>query len=143
MTAPTYMSGMLFTKAHKLVRDRVYELLGMYQLTPTLWSLLSIVMRAPDGIRSSVVASELAVKPPMVTMMADDLIALGLLRRVPHHTDGRVKLLLPTAKGKKIAKEVENKLSGEIGYLLSGVSHAEVLTFQKVLQSIIVKSGEV
>jgi DNA-binding MarR family transcriptional regulator len=137
MTAPTYMSGLLFTKAHRLVRERIYTLLELYELTPTLWSLFSMIQRSDEGIRSSNVAKELGVKPPMITMMADTLIEQGLIQRLPHHTDGRVKLLTPTSKGKKIAKEIENKLSGEIGYLMSGLSAQEILTFQKVLTTII------
>lgn len=137
MTNPTYLSGQLFTKAHRLVRERIYDLLEMYELTPTLWSLLSMILKAEEGVRSSVLARELGVKPPMITMMADDLIALELIRRVPHHTDGRVKLLTVTAKGKKLAKEIENKLSGEIGYLLNGLSIEEITIFQKTLSTII------
>ncbi|HWT55444.1 MAG TPA: MarR family transcriptional regulator [Candidatus Microsaccharimonas sp.] len=137
MTIPSYQSGLLFTKAHRLVRERVYTVLELYQLTPTLWSLLSMVLREPDGIRSATVAKELGVKPPMVTMMADSLIELELIQRVPHHTDGRVKLLAVTAKGKKIAKEVENKLNGEIGYLMKGLSPQDIATFQHVLVTII------
>lgn len=137
MTAPTYMSGLLFTKAHRLVRERIYALLEMYDLTPPLWSLFSMIQRSEEGIRSSNLAKELGVKPPMITMMADTLIEQGLIRRLPHHTDGRVKLLTTTSKGKKLSKEIENKLSGEIGYLMSGLTTQEVLTFQKVLTTII------
>lgn len=137
MTTPSYQSGLLFTKAHRLVRERIYTLLELYQLTPTLWSLLSIVQREHDGVRSATVAKELGVQPPMVTMMADSLIELDLIQRIPHHTDGRVKLLATTAKGKKLAKEVETKLNGEIGYLMGGLSQQDILTFQKVLNAII------
>lgn len=137
MTNPTYVSGMLFTKAHRLVRERIYTLLEFYGLTPTLWSLISIITRAEEGVRSATLATELGVKPPMITMLADTLIEQGLIRRVPHHTDGRVKLLTITPKGKKTVKEVENKLSGEIGYLLHGLNPSEIATFQKILQTII------
>jgi DNA-binding MarR family transcriptional regulator len=131
------MSGLLFTKAHRLVRERIYNLLELYELTPTLWSLLSMIQRSEEGIRSSTLAKELGVQPPMVTMMADTLIELGLIRRLPHHTDGRVKLLTTTPKGKRLAKEIENKLSGEIGYLMSGLTAQEIMVFQKVLTTII------
>lgn len=137
MTAPTYMSGLLFTKAHRLVRERIYDLLELYQLTPQLWALLSMIHRSDEGIRSSKLAKELGVKPPMITMMADTLIELGLINRLPHHTDGRVKLLTTTSKGKKFSKEIENKLNGEIGYLMSGLTIQEIQVFQKVLTTII------
>jgi DNA-binding MarR family transcriptional regulator len=137
MTSPTYLSGLLFTKAHNLVRQRVYGLLEAYDLTPTLWSMLSIIIRSVEGKRSSLIAQDIGVQPPMVTMMADTLIELKLIRRVAHHTDGRVKLLVATSKGKKVAKEVENKLNGEIGYLMSGLTAHEITVFTKALNTII------
>lgn len=137
MTTPSYISGLLFTKAHKLVRTRIYEILDAYRLNPTLWSVLSAAVRSDNGIRQSAVAKQLGVKPPMVTLLADELINLDLVRRIPHHTDGRVKLLIPTAKGSKAAVEIERKLDGEIRYLLGGLSHPEIQTFQKVLETII------
>jgi DNA-binding MarR family transcriptional regulator len=137
MTAPTYLSGMLFTKAHRLVRGRVYDLLETYDLNPTLWSLLSIVSQAIDGVRSSVVAEQIGVKPPMVTLLADQLVEQGLLRRVSHHTDGRVVILVVSSKGKRLVKEVEEKLGSQIAQLMNGLTAAEIQAFQKSLLTII------
>jgi DNA-binding MarR family transcriptional regulator len=137
MTNPTYISGLLFRKAHRLVRTRVGDLLEVYGLNPTSWSLLSVAYKYPDGIRSSVVAHQLGVKPPLVTMLADELIGRKLLRRAVHHTDGRVRMLVISAKGKKLASEIETKLNAEIGYLLSGLSTDEINTFQRALTTII------
>lgn len=128
---------MLFTKAHRLVRGRIYDLLEVYSLNPTLWSLLSIVSQAVDGVRSSVVADKIGVQPPMVTMLADELIQQGLLRRVSHHTDGRVRMLVVSAKGKKLVTELESKLGNEISRLTHGLSDQEIRTFQKILTTII------
>ena len=50
MNLPTYMSGVLFTKAHKLVRIRVYEVLERYDLNPTYWSILGATAQAKEGI---------------------------------------------------------------------------------------------
>ncbi len=137
MTTPSYISGILFSKAHKLVRGRIYDILETYDLNPSSWAVLSAAQDADAGIRQAAVAKLLDVKPPLVTMLADELIAKELIRRIPHHSDGRVKLLVTTTKGSKVAGEVEAKLDGEIAFLMSGLSMDEILTFQKVLQSII------
>jgi DNA-binding MarR family transcriptional regulator len=137
MTTPSYISGLLFTKAHKLVRARIYDILEVYSLNPTLWSVLSAARRADSGIRQSIVAQQLGVKPPMVTMLADDLISLGLVKRLAHHSDGRVKLLVATPKGLKLANELETKLDREIHALMAGLSPAEIMIFQKTLETII------
>jgi DNA-binding MarR family transcriptional regulator len=142
MTLPTYMSGILFTRAHKVVRQHIYELLEKYELNPTYWSILSATVRADDGVRLARVADELGVKAPLVTMMASDLIEKGLISRIPHHTDRRAKLLVATAKGKKLAGIVEQELNIAIGELLAGLSTQEILAFQKTLETIIQNSGE-
>lgn len=137
MTAPTYRSGLLFTKAHRLVRGRIYDLLETYDLNPTIWSLLSMSSQAIDGVRSSVVAEQIGVKPPMVTLLADQLVEQGLLRRVSHHTDGRVVILVASSKGQKLVTELEKKIGDEIGHLMNGLNEQEVLVFQKALSTII------
>ena len=137
MNLPTYMSGVLFSKAHKLVRTRVYEVLEIYDLNPTYWSILGATVQAPEGIRLSHVASLLGVKAPVVTTEASELINRGLIRRIPHHTDGRAKLLVITPKGKKLAATIERELNQQVGSLLDGLTPAEIVTFQKALQTVI------
>ena len=137
MSNPTYVSGLLFTKAHKLVRGRIYELLEDYRLNPTSWSVLGSVFQSTDGIRASNIAQMLNVKPPLVTMIADDLIARDLMKRVPHHSDKRAKLLVITPKGKKLAATLEVSLDKTIRGLLTGLTTAEIASFQKTLETII------
>ncbi len=133
MTEATYTSGLLFTRAHKLVRERIYRILEEYELTPSYWSVLSIAILASEGVRLATVAREMDVKAPLVTMLANDLIQAGLILRVPHHTDKRAKLLVVTPKGKKLALEIEKKLSDEIGLIMAGVSLEDILAFRRTL----------
>ncbi len=143
MTHPTYTSGVLFTRAHKAVRSRVYSLLEKYELNPSYWAILGITMQAPEGVRLATVAKQMDVKAPLVTMIASDLIKKGLITRVPHHTDGRAKLLVVTPKGKKLAAQIEAELSMAIGNLMNGVSTTDIANFQKTLETIITNSDEV
>lgn len=137
MTQPTSTSGLLFTRAHKAVRARIYALLEQYELNPSYWSILGITAGAPEGVRLASVAKQMDVKAPLVTVLAGDLIDRGLIQRIPHHTDRRAKLLVITPKGRKLATEVEAKLATEISGLMRGLSAAEVAGFQKVLETII------
>lgn len=137
MTQPTYSSGLLFTTAHKAVRSRIYTVLEQYDLNPTYWAILGATLQAPEGLRLATVARQMSVKAPLVTMLAGDLIEQGLITRVPHHTDGRAKLLVITPKGKKMAQQIETELNTEIGTLLKGLSISEIQTFQKALETII------
>ena len=137
MTQPSYQSGLLFTQAHQVVRAKIYEILSKYDLTPSYWAILGAAYNAPEGIRLASVAKQMEVKAPLVTMLSNHLIKQGLINRVPHHTDGRAKLLVVTPKGKKLATQLEIELNDEISRLMLGVSLAEAKSFQKVLETII------
>ncbi len=137
MNLPTYTSGLLFAKAHKQVRIRVFEVLDKYDLNPTYWSILGATNHSGEGIRLTNVAALLGVKAPMVTTEANVLIEKGLIRRIPHHSDKRAKLLVMTPKGSKLAEIVEKDLNTEVGKLLDGLTFEEIQIFEKTLNIII------
>jgi DNA-binding MarR family transcriptional regulator len=137
MTQQTYLSGLLFSQAYKLIRARISDVLEPYGLTPTHWSILSVVVAAPEGTRLASVSKALDVKAPLVTNLSTDLIEEGLINRISHHTDGRAKLLVATNKGKHAADEIEQKLENEIDQLLKGLTATELKTFHKTLQVIV------
>jgi DNA-binding MarR family transcriptional regulator len=56
-------------------------------------------------------AAALAIDPPNATVVVDDLEALGLVRRRPHPTDRRAKLVELTRKGKDLARRADDILS--------------------------------
>ncbi len=141
MSKPTYTSGLLFTQAHKVVRAAIYTILERYQLSPSYWSILGATVLAPEGIRLTNVAKQMDVKAPLVTMLATNLIEMGLINRIEHHTDKRAKLLVITPKGKKIAQQIEAELGQKIDRLLQGASREEIGDFQKVLEIILVNAS--
>jgi DNA-binding MarR family transcriptional regulator len=56
-------------------------------------------------------ASMLGIDPPYATVIVDDLEAKGLVRRRPHPTDRRAKLVEVTRKGEGLARRAEAILS--------------------------------
>lgn len=140
MTTSSYQSGILFTQAHRLVRQRIVDTLATHNITFTGWSLLSVVLQAKDGIRLSSVAASLHVKAPLITMESATLIDEGLLVRMPHQTDSRAKLLLITPKGKKLLEVIETETTKQIEQLLTGLTANEIKVFQKTLTVIIQNS---
>jgi DNA-binding MarR family transcriptional regulator len=143
MTNPTYQSGLLFTQAHKAVRACIYAVLEQYELTPTSWAIIGATAQAPDGIRLSNIATAMGVKPPMISVMVEELMHKQLIRQIPHHRDGRVKLLTLTERGKGLAATIEDELDTEIQRLLRGMSMAEVAIFEKALRIILSNSQAV
>jgi DNA-binding MarR family transcriptional regulator len=66
------------------------------------------VARAP--MTMSELAQALDIDRPNATVLVDDLEAQGLVRRAPHPTDRRAKLVEPTRKGKTLARRAEDIL---------------------------------
>jgi DNA-binding MarR family transcriptional regulator len=56
-------------------------------------------------------ASMLGTDPPYATVIVDDLETKGLVRRRPHPTDRRAKLVEVTAKGKELARRADTILN--------------------------------
>ena len=56
-------------------------------------------------------ADALGIDPPNATAVIDDLESMGLVRRRPHPTDGRAKLVEATRKGKALARRADEILA--------------------------------
>ncbi|HSX33276.1 MAG TPA: MarR family transcriptional regulator [Candidatus Saccharimonadales bacterium] len=137
MNIPTYNAAILQTKAHRILRSYVYACLHEYGLNPSYWSLIGIVGEAPAGLRPAEVARRMGVKAPLITMMANELIARKLVKRVPHPHDGRAKLLILTKHGTLFVNQVERALTDHLQALFSGVTIKEMTAYHRVLLAII------
>jgi DNA-binding MarR family transcriptional regulator len=56
-------------------------------------------------------AAVLGIDPPNATVVVDDLETMGLVRRRPHPTDRRAKLVEATRKGKELARRADEILA--------------------------------
>lgn len=56
-------------------------------------------------------AAILGIERPNATVLVDDLEARGLVRRRPHPTDRRAKIVAATAKGERLARRAEKILA--------------------------------
>jgi DNA-binding MarR family transcriptional regulator len=56
-------------------------------------------------------AQMLGIDPPNATTLVADMEAQGLVRRKPHPTDGRAKLVEPTRKGRALARKADEILA--------------------------------
>ncbi len=137
MNLHTYVTGTIQMRSYRLLRQHVVTVLNEYDLTPTHWSMLGIIFESRDGIRQTDVAKLLQVKPPLITMMTRELQDRGLIIAVVNQFDARAKLLTTTPTGKKYIKTVEANLSRMLKKLLDGLTEADLLTYHKVLTTII------
>jgi DNA-binding MarR family transcriptional regulator len=137
MDLPTYITGTTQTKAYRLLREHVYGVLEQYDLTPTYWSMLGVIMQARDGVRQAEIARTMHVKAPLVTAMARKLQDRDIVQSVQNQFDARAKLLAVTPSGKKFIKTVEIDLHHTLDKLLVGLTENDLRAYHKVLTTII------
>ena len=80
-------------------------------------------------------AAALGIDPPNATVVVDDLEALGLVRRTPHPTDRRAKVVEATRKGKEMARRA-NAILSTPPPALSELSADDLETLRRILASV-------
>ena len=80
-------------------------------------------------------AAALGIDPPNATVVVDDLESLGLVRRRPHPTDRRAKLVEATRKGKDMARRADAIL-GTPPPALSALSTDDLEALRRILESV-------
>ena len=80
-------------------------------------------------------AAALGIDPPNATVVVDDLEALGLVRRTPHPTDRRAKVVEATRKGKDMARRA-NAILSTPPPALSELSADDLETLRRILASV-------
>jgi DNA-binding MarR family transcriptional regulator len=80
-------------------------------------------------------AAALEIDPPNATVVVDDLEALGLVRRRPHPTDRRAKVVEPTPEGQEIARRADAIL-GTPPPALSALNADDLEALRRILASL-------
>ena len=80
-------------------------------------------------------AAALEIDPTNATVVVDDLEALDLVRRKPHPTDRRAKLVEPTRKGREMARRADAILSTP-PRALSALSAEDLEELQRILTTL-------
>lgn len=111
-------------------RRKVSEALGM-----SFGRTRAIRRVARRPISMGELAAALGIDPPNATVLVDDLESQGLVRRQPHPTDRRTKLVEATRKGKTLARRAEEIL-GTPPPGLRSLSTDDLDTLRRILESI-------
>lgn len=90
---------------------------------------------AAEPMSMGELAAVLGIDRPNATVLVDDLERQGLVRRRPHPTDRRAKLVEATRKGRGIAKRA-NEILGTPPAAMSALSADDLTTLRRVLNSI-------
>jgi DNA-binding MarR family transcriptional regulator len=105
------MSGKVWLLMSDLVLDNerrreVSETLGI-----SFGRARTVRRLARQAMSMSELAGALGIDPPNATVVVDDLESLGLVRRRPHPTDRRAKVVEATRKGKEMARRANTILA--------------------------------
>jgi DNA-binding MarR family transcriptional regulator len=80
-------------------------------------------------------AAVLGIDPPNATVVVDDLETMGLVRRRPHPTDRRAKIVEATRKGKELARQADQILATPPS-ALSVLGNDELEALRRLLVSV-------
>jgi DNA-binding MarR family transcriptional regulator len=94
-----------------------------------------------DGISMGELARKLGSDPSYITALVDDLDSRGLARREPAPDDRRVKIIVLTAKGRRLAEEIQAFLSVPPASF-AALSKAELIQLRDLLDKVIAADPE-
>jgi DNA-binding MarR family transcriptional regulator len=80
-------------------------------------------------------AAALGIDPPNATVVVDDLESQGLVRRRPHPTDRRAKVVEATRKGRDMARRADAIL-GTPPPALSALSSKDLEALRRILKDV-------
>jgi DNA-binding MarR family transcriptional regulator len=80
-------------------------------------------------------ATMLGIDPPNATTLVADMESQGLVRRKPHPTDGRAKLVEPTRRGRALARRADEILATP-PQGLSALDPADLETLRRILERV-------
>jgi DNA-binding MarR family transcriptional regulator len=86
-----------------LLVKRISSLLQPFDLSPASGLVLSIVADSEVPLPPNKIAERLIISRATVTGLVDSLEKHGYVQRIPHQSDRRMLLVIPTEKGKQVA----------------------------------------
>lgn len=129
-------------RAQQIYQARVDEVLRPYELTFARYELLMLLHFSSRGSMPVKKASErLQVHPTSITNAVDRLEAAGLVRRLPHPTDGRSSLIEVTGEGRRLGLKATEALNAEV-FGKPGLTDRQTGILVKVLTELRRASGD-
>jgi len=97
-------------RAALTIIEAFLERMAEFGLRPVDFSVMSVIHHNP-GVTSRQLCAALNLLPPNLVGLVQSLEARGLIRRLPHPTDGRAMGLHPTDQGRTLMQRAEQAAS--------------------------------
>lgn len=137
----TYQSGIAQASAHRLINRIVTDFLLAYGLTPMQWFAIGMIYdTSPAGIRLSDLAKTLDTTLPYITNTITLLESKGLVKKLTHTGDSRIKLVSIVASKERMINEIESGLRDRLReelYHEDNISREELAAYIHVLYKIL------
>jgi len=132
----SYRAGLIQGKAFRGLNTHMSATLQPYDISIPEWKALGLLSETSD-MNLSTLAELLDVEAPHVTNIIQVLEKKKLVRKISNPNDHRAKLVVATSTGKELIKKIEPEVRATLKHLLGNVSKLEMLTYWRVLNSII------
>lgn len=137
----TYQSGVAQASAHRLINRTVTDFLLAYGLTPMQWFAIGHIYDCGEaGCRLSDLARMLDTTLPYITNVMTLLESKGLIHKITHTGDSRIKLVSVAPDYRATVDEIEiglrEKLRTEL-YSEDRISRDELQAYIHVLYKIL------
>lgn len=130
---PEQSVGYLLVDVARLMRSDFDRRVRSTNLTQAQWRAIGHLAR-DDGIKQTVLADRLEVKPITLGRLVDRMEAAGWVRRRADPSDRRASLLYLTPKVQPILKELRARATEAREALLAGVPARDRKTLAKTLE---------
>ena len=129
-------------RAQQIVLGRVDAVLHDLSLTFARYEVLVLLHFSRRGaLPMGKMGERLMIHPTSVTNLVDRLEEAGLVRRLPHPSDGRTTLVELTASGRSLVEEATRRVTAvDLG--LSGLASEELETLTALLRKVRVDAGD-
>lgn len=136
-----YSSGLLQGIAYRALNDELTRVLFQFNIAIPAWKLIGQLHDHGD-MKLTEVANRLRIEAPSATELIDKLERRELVTRKNQETDKRVKIIGITEKGKNLLIDIDPLVKQTMGRLLKDVTREDLVSYIKVLESIVNNSDE-
>jgi DNA-binding MarR family transcriptional regulator len=115
--------------------EKMAALVAQTELSPGVIKTLMRLSRS-EGVSMGEMARSIGCDPSYITALVDDLADHGLATREPGLIDRRVKIVVLTEKGRKLAEEIQSVLSVPPASF-GALTRAELVQLRDLLDKIV------
>jgi DNA-binding MarR family transcriptional regulator len=129
-------------RAQQVVLAAVDGALRPFELTFARYEGLVLLLYSRRGILPlGKMGQRLMIHPTSVTNIIDRLERQGLVRRIPHPTDGRTTLAQITDEGRQLAKRA-TKAVNEVTFGLDALSERDLEELMRIIRKLRLAGGD-